>query len=68
MTNEEFKKAPKEVKIIFNRVTSNEELKEFLDMATSLLNVESCSCGGNLGVMDHGVQKSIGAVIITLAS
>lgn len=64
MTNEEFKKAPKEVKIVFNQVTSNEELKKFLDMAMALLNVESCSFGGDLGIMDHGVQKSIGSVMI----
>ena len=65
MTTEEYRKSPKEVKIVFKRVTSNEEVKSLLNMVTNLIDVESTLQGGPLGVVDHGVEKDIGYFLIT---
>jgi hypothetical protein len=62
MTKEEFCKAPKKVTIVFNRVTSNEELKRLLDMAS--LNVESSIMGADFSTVENGVQKSCGTPYI----
>jgi hypothetical protein len=65
MTSEEYVKAPKQVRIILNKVTSNAEVKSLLEMACSQINVESTSQGSSFGIMDRGIQKTLGCIFIT---